>query len=70
MLDVSATGARLIVHASIEGLQVKEFFLVLSPTGRVYRRCELIRVNGDEIGVRFLNPKDGNTSGGLHDRAT
>jgi hypothetical protein len=54
MLDVSDTGARLVVHQSIEGLQIKEFFLVLAPTGRVYRRCELIRVNGDEIGVRFL----------------
>ena len=54
MLDASDTGARLTVHESIEGLQIKEFFLVLSSTGRVYRRCELIRVNGDELGVQFL----------------
>lgn len=54
MLDVSSTGARLVVNGSIEGLQLKEFFLVLCSTGRVYRRCELIRVNGEEIGVRFL----------------
>ena len=53
MLDVSDTGARLAVNESIEGLQVQEFFLVLSRNGRVYRRCELIRVNGDEIGVHF-----------------
>ena len=54
MVDVSDTGARLLVSTSIEGLQLKEFFLLLSKTGKVYRRCELIRVNGDEIGVHFL----------------
>jgi hypothetical protein len=54
MIDVSDTGARLVVSTSIEGLQLKEFFLLLSKTGKVYRRCELIRVNGDEIGVHFL----------------
>jgi hypothetical protein len=55
LLDVSETGARLHVEGSIEGLNLKEFFLLLSATGLAYRRCELIRVNGDEIGVRFLN---------------
>jgi hypothetical protein len=54
MLDISNTGARLVVNSSIEGLQLKEFFLVLTKTGKVYRRCELVRVNGDEIGVQFL----------------
>jgi hypothetical protein len=54
MVDVSATGARLIVEGSIEGLNLQEFFLLLSATGLAYRRCELVRVNGDEIGVRFL----------------
>jgi hypothetical protein len=56
MLDVSNTGARLVVNSSIEGLRLKEFFLLLSKTGKVYRRCELVRVNGDEIGVQFLKP--------------
>lgn len=54
MLDVSASGARLVVEGSIEGLNLKEFFLLLSATGLAYRRCELVRVQGDEIGVRFL----------------
>src|SRR5262245_61396601 len=63
MLDASDTGARLIVHDSIEGLQINEFFLVLSSTGRAYRRCELIRVNGDEIGARFLKSPSHNRSG-------
>lgn len=55
MLDVSSTGARLLVQGSIDGLNLQEFFLLLSSTGVAYRRCELIRVNGDELGIRFLN---------------
>ena len=55
MLDVSTSGARLVVAGSIDGLNLKEFFLLLSSTGVTYRRCELIRVNGDELGVRFLH---------------
>jgi hypothetical protein len=54
LVDVSATGARLIVSGSMEGLNLREFFLLLTPSGVAYRRCELTRVNGDEIGVRFL----------------
>jgi hypothetical protein len=57
LLDVSTTGARLSVEDSIEGLQLAEFFLLLSANGRANRRCELIRVNGDEIGVQFLKSK-------------
>ena len=53
LLDVSATGARLTVEGSIEGLQLKEFFLLLSSTGLAFRRCGLVRVNGDEIGLKF-----------------
>jgi PilZ domain-containing protein len=55
MLDVSATGARLLIQGSIDGLNLKEFFLLLSSTGVAYRRCELIRVNGEELGIRFLD---------------
>jgi PilZ domain len=57
LLDVSTTGARLSVEGSIEGLKLAEFFLLLSANGRANRRCELIRVNGDEIGVHFLKNK-------------
>ena len=42
------------VGSSIEGLQLTEFFLVLSSTGLAYRRCQLAWVNGDQIGVIFL----------------
>ena len=54
MEDVSQTGARLTIDGSIEGLSLKEFFLLLSSTGLAYRRCELAWVKGDEIGVRFI----------------
>lgn len=56
--DVSEDGARLIMKTSIEGLSLKEFFLLLSSSGLAYRRCELAWVNGDEIGVHFLKMGD------------
>ena len=59
MLDASSTGARLAVEGSIEGLNLKEFFLLLSLTGLAFRRCELVRVNGDEIGIRYVEEKSG-----------
>ena len=58
MEDISETGAKLTVESSVEGLQLKEFFLLLSSTGLAYRRCELAWVNGDQIGVNFLKPAD------------
>ena len=54
LLDISTSGARLLVSDAIDGLNLKEFFLAMSQSGSVFRRCELIRVNGEEIGVRFL----------------
>ncbi|MDE1934534.1 MAG: PilZ domain-containing protein [Bradyrhizobium sp.] len=57
MKDASNSGAKLIVTGSLQGLQLKEFFLVLSPTGLAYRRCELVWLNGEEIGVRFLRQR-------------
>lgn len=54
MIDVSQTGARLVVESSLEGLDLKEFFLLLSATGLAYRRCQLVRVEGNQIGVEFL----------------
>jgi hypothetical protein len=54
MIDVSQTGARLCIEGSFEGLDLKEFFLLLSSTGLAYRRCRMVRVAGDQIGVEFL----------------
>ena len=58
MEDVSETGAKLTIEGSVEGLHLKEFFLLLSSTGLAYRRCELSWVNGDQIGVTFLKQGD------------
>lgn len=54
MLDVSEGGAMLAVMGSVGELDLKEFFLLLSSTGLAYRRCKMVRVNGDRIGVIFL----------------
>lgn len=52
--DISQSGAKLILKTSMSGLNLREFFLVLTPNGTAYRRCELVRVDGDTIGVRFI----------------
>jgi hypothetical protein len=54
LIDVSQTGARLSVEGSLEGLDLREFFLLLSSTGLAYRRCRMVRLHGDQIGVEFL----------------
>jgi hypothetical protein len=38
-------------------LQAREFFLLLSSTGLAFRRCELVWIDGAQVGVRFV-PKD------------
>ncbi|MEZ0220468.1 MAG: PilZ domain-containing protein, partial [Tardiphaga sp.] len=40
MRDVSTYGATLTTKASIEGLNLCEFFLLLSTTGLAFRGCE------------------------------
>ena len=63
LLDASDGGARLTITGSLQGLALKEFFLVLSPTGLAYRRCQLVWVSGEEIGVKFLRQATKGTSG-------
>ena len=60
--DVSERGAKLIIEGSVSGIEIKEFFLVLSATGNAHRRCERIWLNGDEIGVRFLRDQTASSS--------
>jgi hypothetical protein len=55
--DVSETGAKIGVDEPIDGLPLKEFFLLLSSTGLAFRRCELAWVNGDKLGVTFKRPE-------------
>jgi hypothetical protein len=54
---ISDNDATLTVEGSIQGLNLKEFFLLLSSTGLAYRRCELVRVNGTEMDIHFLRGK-------------
>ncbi|MCP4621720.1 MAG: PilZ domain-containing protein [Bradyrhizobium sp.] len=61
---ISDFDAALTVEGSIQGLNLKEFFLLLSSTGLAYRRCELVRVNGTEMDVSFLKSKNAKKRGG------
>ena len=54
---VSDSAAVLTVEGSVQGLNLKEFFLLLSSTGLAYRRCELVRVNGTDMDIQFLKAK-------------
>ncbi|MCA1457457.1 PilZ domain-containing protein [Bradyrhizobium sp. BRP22] len=54
---ISENDAVLTVEGSIQGLNLKEFFLLLSSTGLAYRRCELVRVNGTEMDIQFIRGK-------------
>ena len=53
--------------ATLTNLQ--EFFLLLSSTGLAYRRCELVRVNGTEMDIRFLRGKHGKKKSGGSSKA-
>jgi hypothetical protein len=55
---ISDNDAILTLEGSIQGLNLKEFFLLLSSTGLAYRRCELVRVNGSEMDIQFLKGKN------------
>ena len=68
---ISDTDATLTVEGSIQGLNLKEFFLLLSSTGLAYRRCELVRVNGTEMDVLSCKGKNGKKrSGGASNENT
>ena len=64
---ISDTDAILTVEGSIQGLNLKEFFLLLSSTGLAYRRCELVRVNGAEMDIQFLRGKNRKKRGAAGD---
>lgn len=54
LMEISESRACLTVEGSIQGLNLKEFFLLLSATGLAYRRCELVSINGETIEIAFL----------------
>jgi hypothetical protein len=53
LLDISQSGAKLEIEGSPEVLRAREFFLLLSSTGLAFRRCELVWVDGSNVGVKF-----------------
>jgi hypothetical protein len=54
LLDVSDSGAKLEVEGPVNVLQAREFFLLLSSTGLAFRRCELVWIDGAQVGIRFI----------------
>ena len=52
--DISKTGAKLTVDGPLDKLNPKQFFLVMSANGNVYRRCEKSWIIGSELGVNFI----------------
>jgi hypothetical protein len=54
LLDISQSGAKLEVDGPLEVLRAQEFFLILSSRGLAFRRCELVRVEGMTVGVKFV----------------
>ncbi len=54
MEDVSTKGAKLTLERPLDRTIDKEFFLALSTTGKVFRRCELTWVNGNQKRVGLL----------------
>ena len=57
MDEVSEASAKLTINRSMDGMNLKEFFLVLSSTGLAFRRCQLERVNGNKISATFVSQK-------------
>lgn len=55
--NVSDQGAKLRVHGSVEGLNLTEFFLLLSAHGNAHRRCRMVWLKGDEIGVHYVEAR-------------
>jgi len=55
LVDVSDTGAKLQIEGSPDVLRAREFFMLSSSTGPAFRRCELIWVEGSNVGVHFVS---------------
>src|ERR1700681_1499006 len=66
---ISDADATLTVEGSIQGLNLKEFFLLLSSTGLASRRCELVRVHGTEMDIQFLRAKHSKKRSGAASKA-
>jgi hypothetical protein len=58
LLDISDTGAKIEVEGTLDVLQAREFFMLLSSTGLAYRRCELVWIDGTMKGIHFIKGTD------------
>jgi hypothetical protein len=54
LTSISENRASLTIEGPTHGLNLTEFFLLLSTTGVAFRRCELAGVNGKRLEVSFL----------------
>lgn len=50
--DISSSGAQFEIDEG--ALKDRNFFLVFAASGAVLRRCEVVRVVGSTVGVRFV----------------
>lgn len=60
-------GTKLTVEGSVENIKFNEFFLMLCTVGNLHRKCELVCVKVDEIGVRFPREVEGGQAAGPPD---
>jgi PilZ domain-containing protein len=54
MMDVAEGGAQLLLQKSLGSTRLTEFLLALSTTGGAFRRCEVVWMQENRIGVRFI----------------
>lgn len=56
--DISATGARLYVLGQINPrMKAEEFFLLMTPDGKVKRRSKYVWEKKGRVGVQFVSSK-------------
>ena len=58
--DISATGAKFYAFGEINArMRSEEFFLVMTPDGKVKRRSKLIWEKNNRIGIGFIASTNG-----------
>ena len=58
------------IEGSPDVLRAREFFLLLSSTGLAFRRCELVWVDGTQVGVKFTSPDKGKKARAANTKST
>ncbi len=57
LLEISETGAHLAVSVALPATTLTEFFLLLTSTGSVYRRCAFASLHAGAMDVVFLKAR-------------